>query len=161
MAGLLSLPLNSVVCVASSLILAYLPHLYRAFGVVAPKLIRDGKKFDLRYPRAEYTRAVDATVEGQLVERLTGCHNNGLEAFASFGVAVAVALATGAEAEKLNRTATLFLALRVLYTYCYVTGVSRRKALIRLVTWVAGIGCTLAIFTQAYSAAQLRQDATK
>ena len=137
-----SLPtLSSPLCVLLSLILAYIPQWYRSFGVVRPLLERTGKPYDLRYTRLETTRATTDTPEGLLVARLTGCHQNGLEAFSYFGIAVVLAIVSDVPSSTVDALATLFVLMRFLYSYFYITGVETWKAPAR--STVYGIGLAI------------------
>jgi hypothetical protein len=78
--------LDAVTCLALLLVLAFVPHWIRTFGVLRPAAARGGRPYDVRYTRLAVAAATDAdTDEGRLVARLTGCHQNGLEAFGMFG----------------------------------------------------------------------------
>jgi len=77
-----------------------------------------------------------STAEGRLVIRLTNCHQNGLEAFAAFGVGVAVALASGVPAIAVAPAANAFLASRIAYTVVFST--DSLNGLLRSVVWLVG-----------------------
>lgn len=133
------LPLPSPVCVLLALLLAYAPQWYRAFGVVRPLLERTGKPYDLRYTRLETARATTDTPEGLLVARLTGAHQNGLEAFSYFGIAVALATLNDVPSYTVDSLATFFVAVRILYSYFYITGVETWKAPMRTAVYAVGL----------------------
>ena len=146
--------LDAILCVAATLLLAYIPHWYRAFGVARPKLASSsgGRPYDLRYTRDSVSRASDGTPEGLLVARLTGCHQNGLEMFAIFAAAVACALAVHVAPSALDTAATLFLLSRMCYTYFYWTGVRVWKAFARSASWVVGLVLCFYILALAFYA---------
>ena len=130
-----SLILSPQFCVLLSLLLAYIPHWYRTFGVVRPSLARAGKTYNVKYSRKMVEATSDeTTVEGRLIIRLTNCHQNGLEAFTAFGISVSLALASGVSSVVVAPTATLFVVLRVIYTLVFI--VENLNGPLRSVVWL-------------------------
>lgn len=145
----MSLAISSPTCVLLALLLAYIPQWYRAFGVVRPMLARTGRPYDVRYTRLETARATNDTPEGLLVARLTGCHQNGLEAFAYFGIAVAIATLSGVPLALIDALSTVFVAVRVVYVYLYATGVEAWKGPARTIVYAIGLCLCASLFALA------------
>lgn len=131
-------------CVLASLVLAYIPHWYRTFGVVRPGLARRGKAYDVRYSRSMVAQMTDSTPEGLLVTRLTSCHQNGLEAFAAFGISIAVALSSGAPKDSVGQLANYFVLVRVAYTAIFWS--AALNGVLRSIAWLIGFLITCRIF---------------
>jgi uncharacterized MAPEG superfamily protein len=129
---------NAAHAILLALFLAYLPHWIRVFACVRPALAGAGAGYDVRYTRESVARATDLKTEtGRTIARLSGAHQNGLEAFAAFAAAVCLALVTKRmPTADLDSAATAFLALRLLYVYLYATGVQAWKGPARSIVWV-------------------------
>ena len=69
-------------------------------------------------------------------------HNNAFEAFAFFAVAVLLATYRGAGETFVGIAATVWLAMRILHWFTYVTD----RATARSLVWFAGSFATIAIF---------------
>ncbi|MCK7613385.1 MAPEG family protein [Roseibium sediminicola] len=70
---------------------------------------------------------------------------NGFEAFPFFAVAVFVALSQGGDPGWIDRLAVLFVMLRVVYVFCYLTD----RASPRSIAWFAAFLTTIALFTSS------------
>jgi uncharacterized MAPEG superfamily protein len=75
--------------------------------------------------------------------RAAGAQANGFEAFPMFAVAVIVGLGQGGDAEWIDSLAALFIAMRLVYVFCYWSD----RATPRSLAWAVGFASTLAIFT--------------
>jgi uncharacterized MAPEG superfamily protein len=78
-------------------------------------------------------------------QRAHAAHNNALEAFAFFAVAVLVATARGAPPTTIDNLALLWVALRLAYAWAYIGG----KGTLRSLLWFAASFTTIAIFLVA------------
>lgn len=132
---------NAVYCCPVVLFLAYVPHLLRR-SYVSKKLKSEGKQFTIANSRLNVSNAIDDTSDGHIISRLTGCHQNGLEAFSYFSVAVSLALATSVPKPVVNGAANLFTFLRIVYTAVYL---SSANGPLRSVIWVLGVAVTVAL----------------
>ena len=84
---------------------------------------------------------------GKAVTRLTGCHQNGLEAFATFAAAVALAMLGRVPAASVDFWAQAFVATRIVYNWIYITGVEAWKGPMRSVVWALGfVQCLWLLF---------------
>jgi len=95
-----------------------------------------GRRFDNRKPRA-------------WMEQLSGwqqrgdwAHRNHFEAFPMFLAAIFVAEMTGALQERIDLLATIFVALRIVYTALYFANL----ATLRSIVWSLGLVVTIWIF---------------
>ena len=68
---------------------------------------------------------------------------NGFEAFPFFAVAVIVGLGQGGDPDWIDRLAMLFIAMRVIYTFCYWTDRPTQRSL----SWAVGFFSAVGIFT--------------
>ena len=141
--------LSSPFCVLLALLLAYIPHWIRTFAVVRPALAKTGKPYDVRYSRLETQRATTDTPQGLLIARLTGCHLNGLEAFAYFGIAVAIATLNAVPASTVDALSTAFIIARTAYSYIYITGVEAWKGPMRSILFAVGLVICALLFAFA------------
>lgn len=67
--------------------------------------------------------------------RANAAQSNSFEAFPFFAAAVALALYSGASTEQVALWAWAFVALRLVYIYCYVTD----RASLRSIVWVLAL----------------------
>lgn len=67
---------------------------------------------------------------------------NGFEAFPPFAAGVIIALLAGASATAINVFAVLFVILRLVYGWCYISD----RASLRSMVWFGATLCTVAIF---------------
>ncbi len=81
--------LNPIASLAYVLALAYLPQFYKR-GFVVEKLKQEGKQYTIATSRMCTTLAIDNSNEGIFIANLTGCHMNGLEAFAYYSAAISL-----------------------------------------------------------------------
>ncbi|MBN9672836.1 MAPEG family protein [Roseibium aggregatum] len=75
--------------------------------------------------------------------RARAAESNGYEAFPFFAAAVFVALSQGGTGDWVDRLAVLFVALRLIFVFCYWTD----RATPRSLSWAASFLTILAIFT--------------
>lgn len=140
-------PLNSPQCILALLGLAYAPHMFRTYGVVRPKFAAAGKPYDIKYTRQCVAQATDGTPEGLLIARLTGAHQNSLEALGYFSAAVAMALASGMPRAEIDTHARLFVAIRAAYTLVYAS--DRLNGPLRSLLFMGGMGTAIALLWKA------------
>ena len=133
---------SCIVSLIASLVLAYVPHIYRNYVVIKPKLTREGKPYRIMYSRMQVENAMDGSPEGLLVARLTGCHQNSLEAFSYFSAAIGIGIASKVNLPYLDNWAFVFVFVRTLYTVNYCVGYS---AALRPIFWFIGIGICISI----------------
>jgi len=86
------------------------------------------------------------------VNRLTGAHLNGLEAFPAWAAAVLLCKINKVKGAEVRPRAIRFIQLRVVYSLLYVFGVHRVIAATRTLVWGAGFLTTLETFGLALSA---------
>jgi uncharacterized MAPEG superfamily protein len=77
-----------------------------------------------------------------IASRALGAHQNGIEAFPFFAVAVLLAEFRGAPQNLINELAVLFLIVRVAYVFTYVGNRPR----LRSILWNIGFIINIAIF---------------
>ena len=113
------------------------------FGVVAIYLLTivpikklGGRQYDNARPRdpAFYADAIRA--------RALGAHQNGIEAFPFFAVAVLLAEFRGSPQNLINELAVLFLIVRIAYVLTYIGNRPR----LRSILWNIGFVINTAIF---------------
>lgn len=149
------LSLTAPQCVLGSLVLAFVPHFVRTYGYVRPKLSKAGKTYDIGNPRAMVAMATDSTPEGAVIARLTGAHNNSLEAFSYFSAAVAMALLSGVPREEVDSLARTFLGIRAAYLAIYSSAKLNGVVPLRSLAFIGGLitcGALLMKAADAYAA---------
>ena len=75
--------------------------------------------------------------------RAQAAQANGFEAFPFFAIAVIVGLGQGGDPSWIDRLAVLFVAMRLIYTFCYWTD----RATPRSLSWAVGLLSVVGIFT--------------
>jgi uncharacterized MAPEG superfamily protein len=140
--------MDSFLAIPVAALLPYIPHLIKAMAVNA-KL---QKGYDLKNPRASVLAASDDTPEGRFIQRCQGAHNNGLESWPQFAVAVLVANAAGVDRDTQNTAAAVYVLSRLAYTYLYCYGTSGKLALGRSTSWMVGVGACLYLMVKAVMA---------
>ena len=78
--------------------------------------------------------------------RANAAQNNSLEAFPFFAAAVLLALHSGADAAVVAQWGWAFVALRLVYIYCYVAD----RASLRSIVWLFGLGVVIRLFAMAF-----------
>jgi len=141
-------PFKAATCVPLSLVLAFIPHFFKAY-LSRTKLKREGSEYDPRRPRVSQQAAADDSPTGQFLTRCIGCHQNGLEAFSFLSAAVALSIATGVPVDLRNKVATYFLATRVVYTWIYLTGEQKWKGWVRSLVWLVGMSEIACLFVSS------------
>jgi uncharacterized MAPEG superfamily protein len=85
--------------------------------------------------------------KARFLDRCTGAHNNGLEAFPVFASAILFAMQRSViPVPTLNFLASLFLGLRVVYNIAYIGGTSRPVSGVRSLVWFLGLATCMTIF---------------
>ena len=103
------------------------------FATASAKL---GRRFDNRHPREDL-----AALRGWRA-RANAAQLNGFEAFPPFAAAVIIATMQHAPQARLDALAVAWVLLRLVYLGFYVADL----AVLRSLTWVAGIACVVAMF---------------
>ena len=67
---------------------------------------------------------------------------NSFEAFPPFAAAVIIAVISGGSIGAINFFAVLFVALRLVYGWCYISD----RATLRSLVWFGGLACVIALF---------------
>ncbi|WP_417679260.1 MAPEG family protein [Roseibium sp.] len=75
--------------------------------------------------------------------RAQAAQANGFEAFPFFAIAVIVGLGQGGDPSWIDRLAVLFVAMRLIYIFCYWTD----RATPRSLSWAVGFLSVVGIFT--------------
>lgn len=114
---------------------AILPYLTIAIG-------KYDRKYDNRSPRDW-----EARLEGRQ-RRAVFAHYNHFEAFAPFAAAVIVAHLAGAPQSWSNALAAAFIAVRIAYTWAYVSD----RHLVRSILWAVGMACVVGLFAAGAAA---------
>ncbi len=78
--------------------------------------------------------------------RANAAQNNSLEAFPFFAAAVLLALHGGADAAAVAQWGWAFVALRLVYIYCYVAD----RASLRSIVWLLGLAVVIRLFAMAF-----------
>ena len=94
------------------------------------------RQFDNAKPRD------DAFYQDPLRARALGAHQNGIEAFPFFAIAVLLAEFRGAPQSLVNELAALFLIVRVAYVLTYLGD----RPTLRSILWGIGFAINIAIF---------------
>ncbi|WP_353248005.1 MAPEG family protein [Salinisphaera sp. T31B1] len=128
------------------MILAYWCVLIAAFMPVAfvayAKFFGGDKKMDFetnRYPR----RWLEQTEGAQ--QRAYWAQLNSFEAFPPFAAGVIIAVISGGAIGAINLLAVLFVILRIVYGWCYISD----RATARSLVWGAATLCTVLLFIVA------------
>jgi uncharacterized MAPEG superfamily protein len=111
--------INPVYSIAIVLVLAYIPHLFKK-SLLTKKLKESGKQYTTANSRGLSALMIDDSPLGMKIANIQGCHQNGLEAFAYYGIAMLSCLVCDVDSAALSGAATVFIAIRCLYTYVYM-----------------------------------------
>jgi uncharacterized MAPEG superfamily protein len=111
--------INPVYSLAIVLVLAYIPHLFKK-SLLTKKLKEAGKQYTTANSRGLSALMIDDSPLGMKIANIAGCHQNGLEAFAYYGIAMLSCLVCDVDASALSGAATVFIAIRLMYTYVYM-----------------------------------------
>jgi uncharacterized MAPEG superfamily protein len=115
-------------CVFASLMLTLLT-------IASVKWFRFGR-FDNSKPRDP------AFYEGPFAARALGAHQNGIEAFPFFAVAVLLAEFRACPQNLINELAVLFVIVRIAYVFTYIGN----RPTLRSILWSIGFAINIAIF---------------
>jgi uncharacterized MAPEG superfamily protein len=94
------------------------------------------RRFDNARPREP------AFYSDPIAARALGAHQNGIEAFPFFAVAVLLAEFRGGPQRLVNELAILFLIVRIAYVFTYLGN----RPTLRSILWAIGFAINLAIF---------------
>mgnify|MGYP000396682180 CR=1 FL=1 len=78
--------------------------------------------------------------------RADAAQSNSLEAFPFFAAAVVLALQAGVDADTVAQWAWLFVGLRLVYIFCYVTD----RATVRSIVWMLGLAVVIRLYALAF-----------
>lgn len=98
------------------------------------------KNYDNHDPRAWMARQPGYRARAHAAEQ------NSLEAFPLFAVAVLMAFVAGASPETVALWAWVFVGLRLVYIYCYVSD----RATLRSIVWMLGLAVTIRLYALAF-----------
>jgi len=98
------------------------------------------RDYDNHDPRAWLAR------QGSWRARANAAQNNSLEAFPFFAAAVVLALHGGADAAVVAQWGWAFVALRLVYIYCYVAD----RASLRSIVWLLGLAVVIRLYVMAF-----------
>ena len=115
-------------CVFASLVLCLL-------SIASVKWLRHGV-FDNSKPRDP------AFYNDPMAARALGAHQNGLEAFPFFAVAVLLAEFRASPQNLINELAVLFVIVRIAYVFTYIGN----RPTLRSILWSVGLAINIAIF---------------
>ncbi len=127
--------LNAITSTGVLLFVAFVPHLFRRV-IVTEKIKSMNKTMSIANSRFFVNLATDDTAAGQQIARLTGCHQNSLEAFTFFGIALALCISTGTSKSLLDGASTVFLITRIVYIFVYM---SEFNGILRSIVWTFGM----------------------
>lgn len=112
--------------------------------MVATGVAKKGfKDYDNHNPRAWLAKQTGFRARALAAEA------NSLEAFPFFAAMLLAAIQTGAAAGAVNALALVFVVMRALYIYCYVSD----RASLRTLVWAGGYVCVIALGVLAIRAA--------
>jgi uncharacterized MAPEG superfamily protein len=94
------------------------------------------RRFDNSRPRAP------GFYEDPIASRALGAHQNGIEAFPFFAIAVLLAEFRGGPQRLINELAVLFLIVRIAYVFTYLGD----RPTLRTILWSLGLLINVAIF---------------
>ena len=98
------------------------------------------RDYDNHDPRAWLAR------QGGWRARADAAQSNSLEAFPFFAAAVVLALQAGADADAVAQWAWLFVGLRLVYIFCYVTDRATQRSLV----WMLGLAVVIRLYALAF-----------
>ena len=87
-------------------------------------------------------RAIPRSIDDPLRARALGAHQNGIEAFPFFAVAVLLAEFRAGPQRLINELAVLFLIVRIAYVLTYLGN----RPTLRSILWSIGFAINIAIF---------------
>jgi len=100
--------------------MAYVPHIFKK-SILAKKLKESGKEYATANSRGLSAIMVDDSPQGMRIANLMGCHQNGLEAFGYYSVAMLSSMIVYVDSEVLSGFAGFFILVRSAYTYVYLS----------------------------------------
>ena len=133
---------NPIFGLGAILVLAYIPHLTKK-AVLTEKLKKEGKYYTTANSRGLSALMVDDTPLGMKIANIMGCHQNGLEAFSYWSVAMLSAMVSKVDYEVLSGATSVFLVIRSLYTFVYMSSLNGAP---RTYLFFASAFFTLAMF---------------
>ncbi|EIW78193.1 hypothetical protein CONPUDRAFT_138585 [Coniophora puteana RWD-64-598 SS2] len=122
-------------------------------AVLKNRLVGSQAGWDNVNPRQNLERAVtknkiSAEVAAR-VRRMEGAHANANEALPLWFAAVLAANYAGVDARTANVASIVFLTLRALHTYTYITQTTRVRSLFRSLAWFGSVGIAIRLLIQA------------
>mmetsp|Transcript_11548 Transcript_11548/g.15057 ORF Transcript_11548/g.15057 Transcript_11548/m.15057 type:complete len:172 (-) Transcript_11548:80-595(-) len=123
--------------------LAYIPHFFKATLMVLYKRHR----YNNETPREEKSEEF-GRLRG-FISRSRAAHQNGLEMFPFFAIAVLTAKSQKVKAPELTKLCVQYLGIRLIYTLLYIFGINKLLAALRTGAWVAMVNTVFKIFAEA------------
>lgn len=149
MASIFSAPL-SLYSIPAAWVLAYVPQLVR--NATLTKI----KSFDNFQPRASVSKALSTTGKGGAddklkakVARADAAHQNGLESFPLWSIAVLAANYAGLATRSINTTALVYLGSRALYNIVYIRQSKPWHGTVRSAVWFVGVVSALSLLVRS------------
>jgi len=145
----------SILAIPAMWVTSYYPAFLK--GIV----IRKAGGFSNVQPRSNvalFSEREDASPElAAKLARMEGAHLNGLENLPFFGLAVLAGNYAGVNNYTLNMVSGLYILLRILYNYVYISHTTERGSALRTVVWVTSLGFP---FYLLFKAVQLLSEKT-
>eukprot|EP00656_Telonema_subtile_P057337 TRINITY_DN9400_c0_g1_i6.p2 TRINITY_DN9400_c0_g1~~TRINITY_DN9400_c0_g1_i6.p2 ORF type:complete len:183 (-),score=51.37 TRINITY_DN9400_c0_g1_i6:50-598(-) len=141
---------NPVAAIPLALLTAYVPHMIKG-AILATTIgynnVEPRGNLDRAVHMSEGTKDKPARISKDTVKMLArskAAHENGLEAFTYFGLAVLAAVVTGVKDKSgMSSAATLFLLVRMIYNFAYIFGSNEAVASFRSLCYTIGMGLSL------------------
>jgi len=116
---------------------------WRVFGAVMLYLLTIAPVKWIRFRSFDNSKPRDsAFYEDPIAARSLGAHQNGIEAFPFFAVAVLLAEYRGSPQRLIDELAVLFLIVRIAYVFTYLGN----RPTLRSILWSVGFAINVAIF---------------
>ncbi|TEB34205.1 hypothetical protein FA13DRAFT_1812157 [Coprinellus micaceus] len=146
MASILDAPL-SLYSIPVAWLLAYIPQVIKV--TTASKFTT----YDNLDPRTNVSKIsakdkVDDRLKAK-VARADAAHQNGLESFPVWSIAVLVANYAGLASRSINNTALVYLGSRVVYNYIYINQSKQWHGSSRTLVWNVGVGAALSLLIRS------------
>jgi uncharacterized MAPEG superfamily protein len=125
----------AILCV---ILAGFLPLIAAGIAKFGPPENNPSDPFDNHDPRAWLAKQTG------LRARANAAQANTFESLPFFYIAIAIALMFDAPLERVNALAIAYLVARLAYLICYL----KNWANLRSLMWLAGFGCTVALFFQ-------------
>lgn len=124
---------------------AMLPHFYKVYLIRA----KTGS-YDNSNPRALLiSEELKQSDDDGRIQRASGAHNNGLEAFPLWAAAVLAAVVSGVSPHRVTVVSAIMLAVRIVYNFLYILITDVRTARLRTLIFAVGYSCSMYLLFSA------------